>query len=139
MFSKKPALLLLAAVPFLLHGQNLKEFEKHVTEFSLPNGMHWIVYERHQAPVVAFNAFVDAGAVDDPAGESSMAHMFEHMIGKGTTTVGTTNWPAEQKALQRVEQVYDRVEDERNKGSKADPQRLKQLEAELKDAIDIGG
>ena len=35
--------------------------------------------------------------------------MFEHMIGKGTTTVGTTNWPAEQKALQRVEQVYDRV------------------------------
>ncbi len=136
MFSKKLALLVLAAAPFLLNGQNLKEFEKHVSEFTLPNGMHWIVYERHEAPVVAFNALVNAGAVDDPAGESSMAHMFEHMIGKGTTTVGTTNWPAEQKALQRVEQVYDRLEDERNKGSKADPRRLKQLEAELKDAID---
>jgi predicted Zn-dependent peptidase len=136
MFSKKLALLVLAAAPILLNGQNLKEFEKHVSEFTLPNGMHWIVYERHEAPVVAFNSFVNAGAVDDPAGESSMAHMFEHMIGKGTTTVGTTNWPAEQKALQRIEQVYDRVDNERNKGSKADPQRLKQLEAELKDAID---
>jgi predicted Zn-dependent peptidase len=136
MFSRKLSLLLLTAAPILLHGQNLQEFEKHVTEFSLPNGMHWIVYERHEAPVVAFNAFVNAGAVDDPAGESSMAHMFEHMIGKGTTTVGTTNWPAEQKALQRVEQVYDRYDEEKRKGAKADPQKVKQLEAELKDAIE---
>lgn len=136
MFSRQIRLLLLAAAPFLLQGQNLQEFEKRVTEFTLPNGMRWIVFERHEAPVVAFNAFVNAGAVDDPAGQSSMAHMFEHMIGKGTTTVGTTNWPAEQKALQRVEQAYDRFEEESRKAAKADPQKLKQLEAELKDAIE---
>ena len=136
MFSKPLRLLLLAAVPFLLRAQNLQEFEKRVTEFTLPNGMRWIVLERHEAPVVAFNAMVNAGAVDDPAGNSSMAHMFEHMIGKGTTTVGTTNWPAEQKALQRVEQVYDRYDEEVRKGSKADPQKIKQLQAELNDAIE---
>ena len=82
MFSKQLRLLILAAAPILLHAQNLQEFEKRVTEFTLPNGMHWIVYERHEAPVVSFNSFVNAGAVDDPAGESSMAHMFEHMIGR---------------------------------------------------------
>lgn len=136
MFSKQLKLLILAAAPIVLHAQNLQEFEKRVTEFTLPNGMHWIVYERHEAPVVSFNSFVNAGAVDDPAGESSMAHMFEHMIGKGTTTVGTKNWPAEQKALQRVEQVYDRYEEEHRKGAKADPKKMKQLEAELKDAIE---
>jgi predicted Zn-dependent peptidase len=136
MFSKHLRLLILSAAPILLHAQNLQEFEKRVTEFTLPNGMHWIVYERHEAPVVSFNSFVNAGAVDDPAGESSMAHMFEHMIGKGTTTVGTKNWPAEQKALQRVEQVYDRYEEEHRKEAKADPTKLKQLEAELKDAIE---
>jgi predicted Zn-dependent peptidase len=136
MFSKQLRLLILAATPLLLHAQNLQEFEKRVTEFTLSNGMHWIVLERHEAPVVAFNAFVNAGAVDDPAGESSMAHMFEHMIGKGTTTVGTTNWPAEQKALQRVEHVYDLYEEEHRKGAKADATKVKQLEAELKDAID---
>ena len=136
MFSRNLRLLLLTAIPLLLQGQSLQEFEKHITEFSLPNGMHWIVYERHEAPVVAFNAFVNAGAVDDPAGDSSMAHMFEHMIGKGTTTVGTTNWPAEHKALQRVEQVYDRYDEEKRKGAKADPQKVKQLDAELKDAVE---
>jgi predicted Zn-dependent peptidase len=136
MFSRKLRLLLLAAAPILLQGQNLQEIEKRVTEFTLSNGMRWIVFERHEAPTVAFNAFVNAGSVDDPAGQSSMAHMFEHMIGKGTTTVGTTNWPAEQKALLRVEEIYDRLEAERHKGPKADSAKLKQLEAELKDAIE---
>jgi predicted Zn-dependent peptidase len=136
MFSAKIRLLLLATAPFLLQAQNLQEFEKRVTEFTLANGMRWIVLERHEAPTVAFNAFVNAGAVDDPGGQSSMAHMFEHMIGKGTTTVGTTNWPAEQKALQRVEDVYDRLETEKNKRARADQAKLKQLEAELKDAIE---
>lgn len=136
MFSTKLRLLLVIAAPFFLQAQNLKEFEKRVTEFTLPNGMRWIVLERHEAPTVAFNAFVNAGAVDDPAGQSSMAHMFEHMIGKGTTTVGTTNWPAERKALQHVEDAYDRFEDEQRKGARADKEKLKQLEAQLKDAIE---
>src|SRR5947209_15325097 len=86
-----------------LFAQSLKEFEKRVTEFTLANGMHFIILERHEAPVVAFNATVNVGAVDDPAGSSSMAHMFEHMIGKGTSTLGTKNWPEEQKALAEIE------------------------------------
>ncbi len=115
-----------------LQAQNLQEFEKKVTEFRLSNGMKFIVLERHQAPVVAFNAFVNAGAVDDPAGKSSMAHMFEHMIGKGTATIGTKNLNEEQKALKRVEEVYDRLEAEKKSGGP----RLKEVEAELKDAIE---
>lgn len=136
MFSKKLTLLVLIVAPLFLQSQDLKEIEKRVTEFTLPNGMRWIVFERHEAPVVAFNAFVNAGAVDDPGAKSSMAHMFEHMIGKGTTTVGTKNWPAEQKALQRVEEVYDRYEEEQRRVPKPDPKKLEQLEAALKDAID---
>jgi predicted Zn-dependent peptidase len=126
----------LLALPLAAAGQNLKEFEKRVTEFTLANGMQFIVVERHQAPVVAFNFFVNAGAVDDPAGQSSMAHMFEHMIGKGTITVGTRNWEAERKALERVESVYDRLEEERRRGSRADQQRLKQLEEEYKKTVE---
>jgi predicted Zn-dependent peptidase len=128
-------LSLVFLIPLLVRAQNLKEFEKRVTEFTLGNGMHFIVLERHDAPVVAFNAFVNAGSVDDPAGESSMAHMFEHMIGKGTTTVGSKNWPEEQKALAAVETAYDKMDSERWKGKKADPVKLQQLEGDLKEAI----
>jgi predicted Zn-dependent peptidase len=129
-------LITLLLAPLLGPAQNLKEFEKRVTEFVLPNGMNFIVLERHEAPVVAFDMFANVGAVDDPAGQSSMAHMFEHMIGKGTTTVGTKNWPAERKALERVEMLYDRLEEERRKGARADKEKLKQLEAEFKDAVE---
>src|SRR5687768_12738129 len=126
---KYSRLLLLLLIPLLAPSQNLKEIEKRVTEFTLPNGMRFILLERHEAPVVAFNMFANVGAVDDPAGKSSMAHMFEHMIGKGTVTVGTKNWEAEKKALERVETLYDRLDEERRKGSRVDKEKLKQLDA----------
>ena len=65
-----------------------------------------------------------------------MAHMFEHMAFKGTETIGTKNWPEEKKALDAVEEVYDRLDDERNKGFRADPKKIEALQAELKAAID---
>ena len=63
---------------------------EEVTEFTLPNGLHFIVLERHEAPVVSFHTYVNAGAVDDPKGKTGLAHMFEHMAFKGTETIGTT-------------------------------------------------
>ena len=95
--------LALLALP--LFAQDLKEFQKKVTEFDLPNGLHFIVIERHDAPVVSFHSYVNAGAVDDPKGETGMAHMFEHMAFKGTERIGTKNYPAEKLALDQVERV----------------------------------
>jgi predicted Zn-dependent peptidase len=136
MSPKSLRLLPLLLIPLLAPPQNLKEFEKRVTEFQLPNGMNFIMLERHEAPVVAFNMFANVGGVDDPAGQTGMAHTFEHMIGKGTTTVGTTNWEAERKTLEHIETLYDRLEEERRKGSRLDKDKLKQLEAEFKDAVE---
>jgi predicted Zn-dependent peptidase len=127
---------LLTLWPCLLSGQNLKEFEKKVTEFTLPNGLHFIICERHEAPVVAFHTYVNAGSVDDPSGKTGLAHMFEHMAFKGTQTIGSLNWSAEKKALDAIEQVYDRCDAERNKGHLADQARLKQLKEELNAAIE---
>ena len=128
-------MFLLCLLPVLVRAQSLKDFEKKVTEFTLANGFHFILMERHDAPVVAFHSLVNVGTVDDPAGESSMAHMFEHMIGKGTTSLGTTNWPEEQKALAAVETAYDKLDEERWKVPAAAPARVQQLEAELNVAI----
>src|SRR5215470_3349548 len=105
-------------------AQILKQFEKTVTEFTLPNGLHFIVVERHEAPVVSMHTYVNAGSVDDPSGATGIAHMFEHMAFKGTETIGTTNWPEEKKALAAIEAAYDRLEAESNKAAKADPQKV---------------
>ena len=119
-----------------LGAQDLKAFEKRVTEFTLPNGMHFIVLERHEAPVVSFHTYVNAGSVDDPKGGTGLAHMFEHMAFKGTETIGTTNWPAEKAALAEIERRYDSFDAERNKLAKADPEKLKKLDAEVQEAIE---
>src|SRR5574340_53511 len=91
------ALALCLALP--ARPQDLKQFEKTVSEFTLANGMHFIVVERHEAPVVSFQTYASVGAVNDPKGETGLAHMFEHMAFKGTSEIGSKNWPQEKKAM----------------------------------------
>ena len=132
-----PLFLLL---PCLLAAQSVvelqKSFEKKVTEFTLANGLHFIVIERHEAPVVSFHTYVNVGSVDDPGGETGLAHMFEHMAFKGTSTIGTKNWPAEKAAMDAVELVYDRLDAERNKGPHADPKKMEAISNELAAAME---
>ena len=78
-------------LPVLAAGQDFSEFQKHVTEFTLENGLHFILLERHEAPVASFHTYVNAGSAFDPSGETGIAHMFEHMAFKGTEEIGTTN------------------------------------------------
>jgi len=127
---------LVLCTSLLLPAQNLQEFAKHVSEFTLPNGLHFIVCERHQAPVVSFHTYVNAGAVDDPTGKTGLAHMFEHMAFKGIESIGSTNWPEEKKALEQVERTYTRLEQERDKGPRADNKQIAKLEDEVKAAMD---
>src|SRR5476649_2217569 len=126
----------LLAAALILPAQDIKEFEKKVTEFSLPNGLHFILVERHDAPVVAFHTYVNAGSVDDPSGQSGMAHMFERLAFKGTETIGTRNWADEKKAMDAIEEIYDRLDAERNKGATADQSRADTLQTQVKFAVD---
>jgi predicted Zn-dependent peptidase len=132
----KLRILFALLLPLLAPAQNLKQFEKKITEFTLPNGMHFILCERHEAPVVSFHTYVDAGSVDDPKGQTGIAHMFEHMAFKGTEGIGSLNWPQEKKALDQVESISDQIDEEENKGPRADQSKIQGLQAELKAARD---
>lgn len=128
--------LALLLMPLALAAQSLAEFEKKITEFTLANGMHFIVLERHAAPVASFHLHVDAGAVNDPKGRTGVAHMFEHMIGKGTPSVGSKNYEMERDALADIEKLYDQLEAERNKGFRADSSAIERMQVQVKVAID---
>lgn len=54
----------------------------------LQNGLTVILEESHKAPVVAFQAWVNVGSADEGKGEEGLAHLFEHMIFKGTKKRG---------------------------------------------------
>jgi predicted Zn-dependent peptidase len=119
-----------------MRAESMQELQKKVTEFTLPNGLRFIVLERHESPVVSFRTWVNVGSIQDPAGETGMVHMFEHMAFKGTENIGSSNWPDEKKALDAVEEAYDRMEMEANKGVKADQMRVDLLRSQVRLAAD---
>lgn len=99
-------LLIIAALPAMMHAQDLESFEDKVTEFTLDNGLTFIVIERPVAPVASFVTYVDVGGADEPVGHTGIAHIFEHMAFKGTHYIGTTNWDEEQEVLEELDQTY---------------------------------
>ncbi|MBL0211478.1 MAG: insulinase family protein [Holophagaceae bacterium] len=60
----------------------------------LQNGLTVFLVERHQAPVFSARIAFRVGGVDEAAGQTGTAHLLEHMLFKGTRTVGLKN-PAE--------------------------------------------
>jgi predicted Zn-dependent peptidase len=118
----------------LLHAQDLASFEKRITTKVLPNGLTLLVCERPEAPVFSYVTFVDAGDVNDPSGESGLAHMFEHLAFKGTTEIGTKDWPDEKVALEKVEQAEQAVEDQKRNPLGPDPQKLKEAQEAFRKA-----
>ncbi len=110
------------------------ELEKEVVEFTLDNGLRFIVLERHVAPVFAYATFVNAGGADELPGNTGIAHMFEHMAFKGTETIGTTSYAEEQKVLDRMDDIWAQVLAERERGRDADSEKLAELEEAFRDA-----
>jgi predicted Zn-dependent peptidase len=117
-----------------MQAQDLKSFEQKITTKVLPNGLTLIICERPDAPVFSFSTFIDAGDVNDPSGDSGLAHMFEHLAFKGTTEIGTKDYAAEKLALAKVEEANNAYEAEYLKAVGRDPAKLEVLKKAFKDA-----
>ena len=112
-------------------GQDLASIEERLTRFELDNGMTFLVLQRREAPVVAFHIHANVGSVDESRGATGMAHLFEHMAFKGTTTVGVTDHEAEKPLLDRLDVLFLQIRDERRKGAAADEEKIARLQAEM--------
>jgi len=65
-----------------------------VTTFTLDNGLDVVVIEDHRAPVVVQMIWYRAGAADEPAGTSGVAHFLEHLMFKGTDKIAPNAFSA---------------------------------------------
>jgi zinc protease len=54
------------------------------TDRTLPNGLRVLLVEDHRVPSVSINVGYRVGGKDDPPGRSGFAHLFEHLMFKGT-------------------------------------------------------
>lgn len=55
---------------------------------TLPNGLRVLLIEDHSSPTVAIHVGYHVGGKDDPPGRSGFAHLFEHLMFKGTANTG---------------------------------------------------
>jgi len=103
-----------------------------VVKAKLKNGLTVLMLERHVSPTVALYIRHLVGAVDEIKGESGAAHLLEHMMFKGTTTIGTKNYPAEKILLQKIERTGAALDKERGNAQKADTKIIQKLTVQLK-------
>jgi predicted Zn-dependent peptidase len=115
-------------------AQDLAQFESRVTQFTLDNGLRFIVLQRREAPVVTCYTHANVGAVDEVTGLTGLAHLFEHMAFKGTQTIGTQDYQAEAKALAKIDEAFEAIKAEKARTGAVDEQRLAQLHRQFQEA-----
>ena len=76
---------LLAATPFAQSGLKPIQF----SDTRLSNGLRVIISEDHYAPVYAIAVSYAVGSKDERAGRTGFAHLFEHMMFKGSENIGS--------------------------------------------------
>jgi predicted Zn-dependent peptidase len=137
MFKKKGSLLklvlffaVLATFSLCLQAQTFEAMKSQVRVQTLKNGMKFIVLERHEAPVVSFHVYADAGSANESYGITGISHILEHMAFKGTKIVGTKDFQAEAKILDEMDGLYDEIKREKAKVN-SDAERLKEMEGKF--------
>jgi predicted Zn-dependent peptidase len=102
--------------------------ESRISDFTLDNGIKFIVMERHQAPIVSFMTYVNIGSAYEEPGKTGAAHFLEHLAFKGTTRIGTIDYEAEQKLLDRLDSLSTQIQ------SASGSQTTAQLQQEFEQA-----
>ena len=101
-----------------------------VQEHVLENGMRFLLLERAGAPIVSFVVHVPVGSVNESPGSIGISHFLEHLLFKGTTTIGTGDLQAERALFDKMDATHDSLLQVRGAGT-PDRVEIERLEARL--------
>jgi predicted Zn-dependent peptidase len=137
-------LLGLVACTALGHAQQVSVVEKE-----LSNGMKLLMLPRKGEPTISGGWVARVGSANERPGITGIAHLFEHMMFKGTPTLGTKDYKKDLEIINEQERVRDlmraeeaKVRDLYRKGEIDDPYkpenktaRYKELEKQFNELI----
>ncbi len=96
-------------------GAAQSNYDLPIREHIFDNGLRLLVLERPDDPRVACKIFTDMGAIHEIPGQLGAAHFLEHLMFKGTPTLGTTDWEAEARIRERMRQTEAALLTEKNR------------------------
>jgi predicted Zn-dependent peptidase len=149
-FTPHATCLGVCAAAILLHAGPALAQQVPAIEKRLANGMRLLMVERHDEPIVSGGWVAHVGSSNERLGITGIAHLFEHMMFKGTPHIGTRTAKRDIEIILAQEQIRDemRVEEEKTreafrKGAIADPQspesRTERYKALEKDFAKLAG
>jgi len=123
-----------------------------VEELVLDNGMTFLLVPRYEEPnTISAGWVAKVGSVNERPGITGISHFFEHMMFKGTTTIGTDDVAADAEFMRRQREVKNEINNLIWKGQYArylkgeiedpwdaanDTEQIKRLRAELRDLME---
>jgi len=110
--TRVPIVAALALAAVLAATAGAQQAKVDVQEFSLDNGMRFLVVERHDAPTVSAGWVAHVGSANERPGITGIAHLFEHMMFKGTSTIGTKDIERERRIIARLDEIRSEMEKE---------------------------
>lgn len=130
----KQLFFLLLLFPTLLFGQTGKT-ETHTENgytyetvkgdplnariYTLSNGLKVYMTVYKNAPRIQTYIAVRAGSKSDPHNATGLAHYLEHILFKGTSRIGTSDWGKEKPELDKIEDLFETYRGTRDSLSRA--------------------
>ncbi len=101
------AVCILAAL--LAPAAGAQEARVPVEEIALDNGMRFLLVQRPEMTTVSAGWVAHVGSANERPGITGLSHLFEHMMFKGTHTIGTTNLERDLEILEEQERIQERI------------------------------
>ena len=93
------ALVATVAIAAPVRGATEQKAEVPVDEFTLGNGMRFLVVSRPAQATVMGGWVAHVGSANERPGITGVAHFFEHMMFKGSRIIGTTDAVRDQETV----------------------------------------
>ncbi|MEW6411907.1 MAG: pitrilysin family protein [Candidatus Zixiibacteriota bacterium] len=74
-------------------------------EYRLDNGMQVLMVERHESPTIMASIFAKVGSANEITGITGISHLFEHMMFKGTETIGTKDIVRDREIMAQLDSL----------------------------------
>jgi len=110
-----PRYLPLLAAALFVSTAAAQNYNLPIQEHVYDNGLRLLVLERPGEVRVVSKIFTDMGALNEKPGEYGAAHFLEHLMFKGTPTLGSLDWEREKDLHEQIRAAEDALTEELNR------------------------
>lgn len=98
------------AIIFLITSPvSASDLELKAQEYKLDNGLTILILPRRKTPTFSIYMHYRVGSVNEVTGKTGIAHFIEHLMSKGTSTIGTTDYQAEIPLMQKKDALWVKI------------------------------